>query len=310
MAYNWSSKIGLRYHINGYQIRVKEVRFNRKYIVEDETGKVMRLSNDQLSQYQVIPPTGMMSLFEVKIDGGRKDVICTLHRAIDLDKGITIPYIAARVNIINMFAAPLENDIKMIPIGLCMSNMTCPNNVNFNVMLENNGIIRQHTVCVYMNDTLSEMLRYVNTIGYDNIIHRTRVHFDPDGVRNIGDTLYAFLDNNGWMDEFNNAFNILNLGMESYNIQDNESGFTMNQIQRRIEREIGYSVNIHSIIKYNEYMDMSTVLNKVNDFISIRANNYVKDIHILSYTRGDRLLVIRKDQKQYACELLDRLSKV
>lgn len=278
-----------------------------KVLLDDGDGHIHKVKTADMEQFPPVQPVGVMTIFKVKIDGGRRDVICTLHRAIDLDKGITMPYVAARVGIINLFAAPLENDIEMIPIGMCMSNMTCPNNVDFRVMLEHNGVVASDMVYLYLNDT-SDVLRYVDTEVYDDVIHQTRKHFDPKNIRNIGDSLIEFLDNNGWMAEFNNAFNILDLELESPNIQDNESWFYLNQIHHRIERKIGYTVAIHSAIKYNVNMDMRQVFRDSEEFMCIRPNNISSDIFILSYSRGDRLLVIKHDQKQQAYELLNRLK--
>lgn len=308
MSIKKHSFIGCKfYNQEGEILRVKAVRNRNLFIMIDESGNVFKMSRQTLDEnYIKLKPIGIMSIFEVKIGGGKKDVICTLHRSKDLDQGIQIPYIAARQTMINLFAAPLENNPNRIPIGMCMSNKTCPTNVDFTILLQNEGIISSSIVSIYLDDTLEDALSFVNTVNYDNVIHSFRKKFDPEGVKNIGDSLYSFLDNNGWMSEFDNAYNIINLNDNSINMKNNDIQINIIKLQYIIERKIEYKVSIQAVVKYDETIDLFKLQDR-EEFLFIRDNH--NSIFIIKYIKGDKVMIIPNNQKEYALELLDRLPR-
>ena len=290
----------------GNIIRVRAVRNKNLFVVEDGE-KLKKIRFDDLeTNYKRLKPNGIVSIFEVDIGNGNKDVICTLHRAVDMDKGINFPYVAARVCIVNMFASMLENDINRIPIGMCMSNMTCPTNVDFKIMLEFKKLISSSIVSVYLEDTIDSILRYVNTVNYDSIISRTRRKFDPDGVKNTGNNLKEFLNNNGWNEEWNNAFNIVNVDSDCLNIQDNEVKGNIIKVQSNIERTINYTIDIIGIIKYNERVNLDR-LRDTEHFINVKNHNEDNEVYVVKYIKRNRLMIIPGNQKQFAKQLIDRV---
>ena len=292
----------------GNIVRVKSVRNKNLFIIKDG-DELRKIRFDDLKEnYTRLKPNGIVSIFEVDIGNGNKDVICTLHRSIDMDNRIEIPYVAARVCIVNMFGGMLENDINKIPIGMCMSNMTCPANVNFSIMLEYRKLISNSIISVYIDDTIDTVLEYVNTVNYDNIISRTRKRFDPYKIKNIGDSLREFLINNGWMQEWNNAYNIINLESDCLNIKNNEVKGNMVKLQSKIERSINYTIDILGIIKYDETVNLDKLTDKEH-YIGVRNNNEENTVYFVKYVKHNKLLVIPSNQKQYAKQLIDRLYK-
>ena len=297
------SKLFDRY---GNIIRVRSVRNKNVFVIEegDELRKIR--FNDLDINYTRLKPNGMVSIFEVDIGNGNRDVICTLHRSIDMDMGVEYPYVAARVCIVNMFASMLENDINRIPIGMCMSNMTCPTNVDFKIMLEFKKLISSSIVSVYLDDTIDSILNYVNTVNYDSIVSRTRRKFDPDNVKNVGNSLREFLVNNGWMEEWNNAFNIIDLDCDCLNIQNNEVEGNMMELKHKIERSINYTIDILGIIKYDETVNLDRVRDKEH-YICVKNHNTDNTVYLVKYIKRNRLMIIPGNQKQFAKQLIDRI---
>lgn len=310
MAIKKHSFIGCKFfNSDGFILRVKAVRNKDLFIMEDENQKIYKVKRRVLDEeFTKLNPIGIFTVFEVKIGGGKKDVICTLHRSIDMEKGINLPYIAARQTMINVFAAPLENNPDMIPIGCCMSNKTCPTNVNFDILLQNEGIVSSSIVSVYLDDTIDTILRYINTINYDNVIYYFRRKFDSDGMRNTGYNLYSFLDNNGWMSEFDNAYNIINLNDDIINMKNNDIQTNIIELQYLIEKEIEYKVSIQQIIKYDETVDLRRLAGR-DEFLFVRNNNKENAIYIIKYYKGEKIMLIPKNQKEYYSELIGKLPK-
>lgn len=306
-----TSYIGLKFfNMKGEIVRIKSVRNSHLFIVEDQYGKTIKIKRSILeSEYIKLRPSGIVSIFEVKLENGNKDVICTLHRAMDLDKGLEIPYMAARCSIINMFAAPFENDIMRIPLGLCMSHKTCPSNVDFKIMLDNKGIVTSSIISIYIDDTIESILKFVNTINYDTIIERTQRKLDPLKMKNLGSNLREFLDNNGWMDEFNISYNIINLNNNLLSLNNNVMNSNIMQIQSIVEKEIGYKIIIQDIIQYNESIDLTRIEGRDNEYIYLRNNNTDNSIYILKFIKGEKILRIPVNQKEYALELINRMNK-
>ena len=310
MSIKKHSFIGCKFfNDEGVILRVKSVRNKELFIMEDENKKVYKMKRKVLEdEFTKLKPIGIFTVFEVNIGSGKKDVICTIHRAKDIEIGIQMPYIAARQSMINLFAAPFENNPYMIPMGCCISNKTCPNNVNFNILLENEGIISSSIVSIYLDDTIESVLRYINTINYDNVIYSFKKKFDPTGERNIGSDLYSFLDNNGWMTEFNNAYNIINLNDDIINMKNNEVQTNIIELERLIEKEIEYKVYIKQIIKYDETVNLSKIIGR-DEFLFVRNSNSDNSIFIIKYYKGDKIMIIPKNQKEYYSELIGKLPK-
>jgi hypothetical protein len=85
-----------------------------------------------------------------------------------------------------MFSAPLARDIYEVPLGLCFSNMTCPPNVDFGVIIDCKKVISTQVISVYLDDTLEDMISLITHVNFDNIIKAFKEKWDPYDKKNVG----------------------------------------------------------------------------------------------------------------------------
>lgn len=294
---------------NGAIVRVEKVRNRNKYIVRNMFGELLKINYEQLHSLTRLRPVGILSIFEADIGNGQRDVIVSLHRSKDLAVGIKEPFIGARQSMINMFSLPFATSIDGIPLGLCYSRLTCPRNVEFTTILECKKVISSQVVSVYLDDTLDDMLSFVNTTPFDSIIARFCRKFDPLGTRGIPKTFKGFMEANSFMVEFGNAFNILDLKCdeEPYPIGNNdEKIFITPRVQNEIEHKLSCKITIVQVAKYDERFDITRVENKT-EFIFVRNNINYKPIYCIKFLRGENILSYSPDQKEYVQELLNRI---
>ena len=298
MAIKKHSLTGIKYDTGERILRVQRVRNNGKCIVKDEEGNQYKIAYEDLEKYKRINPIGIMSFFEADIGRGQKDVIVTLHRICDLDNEIRTPYIGARQTIVNMFSAPLARDIYEVPLGLCFSNMTCPPNVDFGVIIDCKKVISTQVISVYLDDTLEDMISLITHVNFDNIIKAFKEKWDPYDKKNVGKDLYSFLDNNGFMVEFNNAFNMVSL----------EGELSEGLIIKALMKKYSCQIEIIGIVPYTYEVDLDRVDDK-SQYVFVRNDNYNKKIWVVKYCKGRNILLVPRNQKEHVQELLDRINR-
>ena len=286
---------------DGDVVRITNIRNKNLYIAKSETtGELgIKLRTKDIQQYKLIKPIGFVTFMTANIGGGHKDVIVTLHRIIDMNKHIYKPFIGARLSMINMFAMPFENDIEHIPLGMRYSIDTCPTNVNFDIIYQCEKILDKDVISVYLDDNLQSITPLIlNKDKYDLIIQRFKNRFDKAGVKNTGKTIYEFLDLNGFMSEFDHAFNILNL-----NHKDSFDTVPDRDIILKLESKIGYKVFVDSIIEYTYNVNLSRL--DPTRFIILKTNEYDNHLHVMKYERGDKVLIVQNnDEKLFAQQLV------
>ena len=305
MQTQFNSLIGMKMTNGLDYIRIKTIR-NPNCIIANvlNTDSIVKLRKDDIKRFKKIKPLGLMSFFIVSIGNGQKDVIVTLHRISDMDKGEDIPYIAARQTMINAFAMPLTNNPLEIPYGMCMSQKTCPANVKFDIMLEHKKLYVNNVVCVYLDDTIETILPYINTTPYDSVIGRFKRAFDPQSTKNVGTSLEEFLNNNGWMSEFNTAYDIINIDKADLDLNTNFP-FLLLQLEKSIERKI---LNILSIRKYDLSIDLSQIV--MDECIFFRRSNSEPVVYMAKVTKGEPITILNPNQKLQYLELLDRVESL
>ena len=299
MSIKKHSLTGFKFKYGDKILRVQSVRNNSRIIVKDEDGNTSKTTLDWLDDNcERIIPVGIMTFFEADIGSGQRDVIVTLHRIVDLNREIRIPYIGARQTIVNMFSAPLSNDIYSVPLGLCFSNMTCPPNVDFKIIMDCKKVISTQVISVYMDDILEDMIGLINHTNFDNIIRCFKKKWDPNGFKNVGNDTYSFLENNGFMNEFNNAFNIISLDGElnDYNLN------------RTLTRKYSCQIEVIGIVPYTYDVDLERVDDRTQ-YVFVRNDNNNRKIWVVKYVRGQSVLFVPKNQKEYVQELLDRINR-
>jgi hypothetical protein len=167
-------------------------------------------------KYIRLNPHGIVNFCIVKVGNDLDDVIVLLHKMSDLATNEPTPYCACRQNITDVFAMQLNPD--KLYVGCSMSLDTCPPDVDYRNMMACNGINKCINVCVYMDDTLDDLLSMINTKDFDR-------------------TLEAL---------FNDHLN--------YVVKQNPTLAMMKDRMRKLETHDGYCKSLRRLLEDNNFM--------------------------------------------------------
>jgi hypothetical protein len=133
------------------------------------------------------------SFYIAKLHGDAKDVVVTVHRKDDLDKGDVEPYVVCRQQVSNLFNEILIKD-NFYHLGMSVSRDTCPPDSNFMDALACNGLESGETISVYLDDTLDTILSLLDTTKYDNVLKGIYKDIDHNITEGACQSLWSLLD--------------------------------------------------------------------------------------------------------------------
>ena len=114
--------------------RLIRVRNDNAFVVKDcRSGYEATLTRDQYRSYTKLREDGLVVFSSVELQDGVPDVIVSLFRTEDL--AIGEPYAVCRQNLYDVFTNTIENDDGMMYIGCSISKDTCPENVDFRMLI-------------------------------------------------------------------------------------------------------------------------------------------------------------------------------
>lgn len=292
-------------------IRLTRVRNGNCFVGIDTDGNIKKFTKDQLDKYEKILPVGFITFFQVGLEEGKQDVIVTLHRGVDMAKGITLPVVACRQCILDMFANSVETR-DLTNVGMCMSVASCPTNVNFDIMLQYKTLIKNDTISFYLDDTIDTILSFLNTVNYDAVIRKAKEEIDPTGIRGCSESLKGLLEDNIFMMEFNTVFNIIDLKSEKPVFEMIDDTFARcNDIvlcTLLAEKQLGFKLYNIAFMRYDEYTDLSKV--DKGGFIFVRNNSYDNTIYIMKFTKGEKVAIRENVNNSSDEELIYKMANL
>ena len=153
------------------------IRCNEKdnsVFVSGDSGAKKYIKKEDLKQYKILEPDGVLSLsiVSLKDSDGKvvKDVIVTCAKYLEMKIGVLRPYAICRQNITDIFANLIcttsDNDV----VGLSCNRDDCPTNFDMGMMLISDEVLKYEFVNFYRNDTLEDIFKFVDTREYDMVL--------------------------------------------------------------------------------------------------------------------------------------------
>ena len=152
-------------------LRLKKIKNSDLYIMLDKDNNEVRLSKKEFDKYIKLNQDGFVTFSRVALEQGIEDVIVSLHRREDLSS-TSVPYAVCRQNIFDIFTNQINRDENMMYVGVSVSKDTCPVDVDYNITLACNGVLESDIVNVYLDDTLEDIMRFINPVNYDRVLKR------------------------------------------------------------------------------------------------------------------------------------------
>ena len=275
-------------------IRIKKIQNENlfSYIKDGETHKISR--EQLLNEYTRLKPDGILAFTIVNLENKLKDVIVALYRTKDLNNGISIPYCACRQNIFDMFTNQVQKG-KTMYVGVSVSQETMPDDTPFEIVLACNGIDYMNQVSVYLDDTLEQILSFVNKSKFDLTLTNIHNNVTNNDIKGYCTTLNQLLTENDFMYDFLRAYNIIRVNFAIDKEQTELDPFRREYVEGLIKEEMFKTY----VVKYDKEID----LNKIErSHIIISDKN--KEIFIIAYDKGEYI------NREYARNIKDKRDAV
>ena len=256
-----------------YQCRLIKVKNDNCFVVKTEDGSKVNLTKAQYSQYTKLREDGIVVLSTVELQDNVPDVIVSMFRQSDLAKGI--PYCVCRNNIFDVFSNTIENDGGNMYIGCSISQDTCPENIDFLMLIGCNKMEYSEMLAIYYDDTLDDWMEMINKIDkFNYVLSVLKEGFDAH-TRGAVDSLRKLLEDNHFIDDVRRGFNIVTVNFKY------EKKFEV-EFTRAVEDIIKREMIAPVWVPFTREIDLKKISDKY--ILVIDSNN---DMYVVSYVEGE-----------------------
>ena len=272
-------------------LRLYKVKTKNRFILKDGENRKVSLTKDQLSEFTMLEPDGLMVHVIASDPVQGSDTICLLYRMDDLNNGDNEPYAVCRQNIIDPFEILLNNDPNKTIVGVSISKDTAPEGFDFKTVYAATGIKYQQINFIYKDDSFEDIMSFVNEEAFDKTLKIVSDILDDDEDCRIkfsgyNSTYRDLLTQNDFMYDFRRAFNIVrfNFAIDKSIDRWNEDGIykISDKEIKSIEGVTKHQVISPILIKYDKSVDLSEIK---RSYIVFEDTN--KDIYVISYDKGN-----------------------
>lgn len=250
-------------------------------------------SLDELHKdYVELTPDGTI-VFNIVNTYGDDDVIISLIRREDLNKGDSIPYAACRQNIKDIFEHILQGqiDYRDCGVGLSISVDTVPAGIDYKNIFAANTVISTELVNIYNTDTLYDILEFINPLKYNDVLLKNfksaRSAANAIGTtmsKGYCTTLKELLINNNFMDDIDRGFHIIRLPETDLSYCEEDNHMKAEDMKVLMEITSKFYKN-HFIAKFDKTIDLSKV-----EYDHILLRDRIGNIYIMIYSKEETVL--------------------
>lgn len=256
------------------------------------TNERIRISKQELDDdFLTLRPDGIL-YFNIATVGELEDVILMLYRAKDIDASETIPYAICRQNITDLLANTIiKPDYKNLITGLAISKESLPEGMDMNMVLACDGIKKVVPICIYLDDTLDDILSLIKTKDYDNVLYNlfmdhvkykykdNKDKYKEDIVDGYCKSLRSLMESNEFSYEFCRSFNVYPVTFE---ISEDEINSKLNLrnttlLSTILMKKIKSSI----VVEYDKTIELSKIQ---FDYVLIRDTK--NKTYLVSYTHN------------------------
>lgn len=261
---------------------------------ETKQGDTENITRLELStNYTKLKPDGYVTFNIVNVGNGISDVMVTLSRTKDVEKGDQIPYAVCRQCINDLFASQVKKFSDEF-FGISISKETCPMGVEFHNFLACNGSEKTDTVSMYIGDNLTDILKLIKTKDYDIALYNLfsdRCKYVSNGIKYIYNlkmqntyidgyckTLKDLLISNNFLYDMCRAFNIIPVrNLEIGKCVGNELNIVA---RKRLSDLICKNIDKSIVIQYDKSIDLAKI---ERDYLLVEEDS---NIYVVGYTES------------------------
>lgn len=231
------------------------------------------------NNYTKLKPDIHLLFAIVNLDKGVKDVVISTYKRKELDEGNNIPYAICRQNVIDVFANQIQlSEVKYA--GTSISIDTVPEGVDFRMFTACNGIDKSKSVSCYIDDTLEDILKLINTSKYDNVLKDLSKKMEGSNIIGYKDSVEQLMKETNFMFDFLGSHGIIQL---EFKIEKRENSDEL------IQPQVTYLEDLLKTEMFRTYLipyDKEIDINKIERSHVIVSDKTGK-LYIVAYDKGD-----------------------
>lgn len=259
----------------------------------DKSGKRKTMPYKELvDNYRQLRADGIATFSIVSV-GNAPDVLVALKAlptesvpaSLRADIPESVPYAICRQSVYDFFTNNMKKTDGVVYVGICVSQDTCPANINFNDMLTCTDLKYNRPVAVYLDDTLEDILKLFNHKKYNDALvaleSASKYQFKDKVTLGYNQTLRELLVNNNFMYDFRKCFGITEV---PFAIDEESEGLSMDNILF-LENELKVNIMETYLIRYTREIDLRSIK---RDFILVAsAAEEFSKVYIVGYDVAD-----------------------
>lgn len=257
-----------------------------------DTGTTEKLNKDELEKrsYTILRPDAYVGFSVVSLNG-MEDVEVTIYRKKEIDEKSPLPYCVCRQSITDFYSNALAENMNYV--GVCVSQDTLPENVSMESVLACDSVVLSTSVAAYINDTLNDILRFVNSKPYDLALYNLFMDHVKYNAKTMGGKIYisgaskkdnvdgycktlkGLLEYNDMMYDFHQGFNIFQLDIDlADNSEENTS--LLHMVLSGILRK---NVDSTFVLPYDHDIDLKSVERNY-----VLVSDKSENLYLVAYT--------------------------
>lgn len=256
------------------QIRLMRVKNDNCYVVE-ANGQRFNMTKAEFKTYEKLRPDGYVSFAVAQLEDGFKDVIVGFYRKEDFTSSTPLPFAACRMNVYDMYTNAINKDKNIMYISCSVNQDSCPADMKFKLMFACNGMESTEFVATYIEDTLEDILKPVNTLPYDDVLYILDKGYDKTKVSGSCPTLKQMLVQDRFIDD-------VYYGFKELKVQFKYIAEVALELTHAIEDIIKRQMINPVWTKFDRDIDLSKI---EDEYIIIRDID--DDLFIVSYKKGE-----------------------
>ena len=270
-------------------LRLYKIKNENCFLLKDKQKNKVVLNKKQFEDFKMLEPDGLLIHVLASDPMQGIDTVCLLYRMKDINKDINEPYAVCRQNIVDPFETILNNDSSIMYVGASISKDTAPPDFDYKSVCLAAGIKDQRINFIYKEDSLDDILEFINEEMYDKALSIIKTHMsDTDGIKYKGfnETYRGLLEENNFMYDFKRAFDIVQI---NFAIDTSIDRWTEDGVYKITKKEIMY---FESLTKYEMVLPLLIKYDRTIDLDEVKRSyilfeDSTKELYIISYDKGE-----------------------
>ena len=268
--------------------RIVKIKNENTFRIKYTNGELDTITRDVIEkEYVRLIPDGLIAMNIVNVGKVRpedkeelKDVIVAIYKTEDLDNGVNLPFAVCRQSIEDLFTKQINSNPYIQYAGMSMNQNNVPAGCDFIMLLSCNGIAYSIGCSVYLDDTLDDILGLINTKKFDDVLSSMYAKIDKNRVYGYYPTVKELLENNDFMFDFRQSFNIEKV---YFPMKINEEDYSMDLEQVKILEDIVHFIMENPyVIPFSRDIDLDDIK---RSYLLVSDTN--DDIYIVIYDKGE-----------------------